>query len=69
MMCATDYNGACEGDSGGPLVVQNTEYGDRYVLVGIVSWGKGCGKANRLGVYTNVLGHLIWVKSTCGIQD
>ena len=65
MMCATDYNGACEGDSGGPLVVQNRQYGDRYVLAGIVSWGTGCGTAKKLGVYTSVLSHLDWIMSTC----
>ena len=69
MMCATDYNGACEGDSGGPLVVQNRQYGDRYVLAGIVSWGIGCGKAKKLGVYTSVLSHLDWIKNTCGIEN
>ena len=68
MMCATDYNGACRGDSGGPLVVQNRQYGDRYVLAGIVSWGTGCGKANKLGVYTSLLSHVDWVKNTCGIR-
>lgn len=67
MMCATDYNGACEGDSGGPLVVQNPQYGNRYVLAGIVSWGEGCGKKKKLGVYTRVLSHLDWIKDTCGI--
>ena len=67
MICATDYNGACEGDSGGPLVVKNGEYGGRYVLAGIVSWGIGCGDVTKLGVYTNVLSHLEWIKNTCGI--
>ena len=68
MMCATDYNGACEGDSGGPLVFKNSGYGDRHVLGGIVSWGTGCGKANNLGIYTSVLNHVNWVKNACGIQ-
>ena len=68
MMCATDYNGACEGDSGGPLVVKNGEYGGRYVLAGIVSWGTGCGEEKKLGVYTHVFSHLEWIKNTCGIQ-
>ena len=53
MMCATDYNGVCEGDSGEPLVVENT--------VIFMCWGTGCGKANKLGIDTNVLGHLNWV--------
>ena len=67
MRCATEYNGACEGDSGGPLVVQNLKNGGRYVLAGVVSWGIGCGNAKTLGVYTDVLHHLSWIKSKCGL--
>ena len=69
MMCATDNNGACEENSGGPLVVKNRQYGDRYVLAGIASWGIGCGEANQLGVYTSVLSHVDWVKKTCEIHN
>ena len=69
MMCVADNNGACEGNSGGPLVVKNRQYGDRYVLAGIASWGIDCGEANQLGVYTSVLSHVDWVKNTCGIHN
>lgn len=54
MLCAGYEHGGpdtCSGDSGGPLVCY---HGNRWVLVGIASWGEGCSRRRRPGVYTNV---------------
>ncbi|XP_055589061.1 trypsin-2-like [Uranotaenia lowii] len=46
--------GACYGDSGGPLVVEGK-------LVGVVSWGFGCGLRGFPGVYGNVAAAYDWI--------
>ncbi|MCX5143405.1 MULTISPECIES: trypsin-like serine protease [unclassified Streptomyces] len=58
MLCAGEPEGgydACQGDSGGPLVAQGR-------LVGLVSWGSGCGRAGSPGVYTRISAAIEWMK-------
>ena len=69
MFCAGYHNGslgdACQGDSGGPLAMENSRTpGDddqRWVLAGVVSWGAGCGRIGKYGVYTKVSAFTRWI--------
>lgn len=60
MLCAGDgLTDSCQGDSGGPMVAEDR--GTRY-LAGVVSWGDGCGRAKKYGVYTRASSFTAWVK-------
>jgi secreted trypsin-like serine protease len=42
----------CQGDSGGPMFRRDAS--NAWIQVGIVSWGDGCARRNKPGVYTQV---------------
>ena len=48
---ANESKDSCSGDSGGPMT---RTQGRERVLVGLVSWGVGCGIKGRPGLYANV---------------
>uniref|UniRef100_A0A8D3CVQ2 trypsin n=1 Tax=Scophthalmus maximus TaxID=52904 RepID=A0A8D3CVQ2_SCOMX len=62
MICAGLYGcvDACQGDSGGPL---SCEREDVSFLYGIISWGEGCGRSGKPGVYTKVVNYIDWINS------
>ncbi|XP_072255905.1 tissue-type plasminogen activator [Pyxicephalus adspersus] len=68
MLCAGDtrnQDDACQGDSGGPLVCL---VNDRMHLFGIVSWGEGCGRKGKPGVYTKVTQYIDWIEQHTDIR-
>ena len=67
MLCAGHLDNhtadTCDGDSGGPLFMEPPGPQTEAVLVGITSWGYGCGLHGYPGVYTEVAVFRSWVLS------
>ncbi|XP_063866687.1 trypsin-1-like [Scylla paramamosain] len=62
MFCAGYINGgtdSCHGDSGGGLMWEGSD--GKMDVVGVVSWGQGCGRHGYPGVYTRVTRYLDWI--------
>jgi len=54
---------SCQGDSGGPAVWADGD-DNRAYIVGVVSWGIGCGNQGYPGVYARVTSYLDWIRAT-----
>nr|XP_027216366.1 phenoloxidase-activating factor 2-like [Penaeus vannamei] len=54
----------CTGDGGSPLVCPMPGDPSRYVQVGVVAWGLGCGQAGMPGVYASVSQASEWIMNT-----
>jgi hypothetical protein len=66
LICAgSGESDSCGGDSGGPLFCKRTGSPGvpTYVIIGIVSWGDGCGVKGQYGYYTNVKMLMGWINT------
>ncbi|XP_045192577.2 complement factor B-like [Mercenaria mercenaria] len=56
---------SCEGDSGGPFVVRHPLNENKYIQIGIVSFGFGCKEEGKFGFYTKLTEELLtWIDDT-----
>ena len=61
-MCAGDVDkDSCQGDSGGPLIERLDD--GSFRLIGVTSYGEGCGQPLKFGVYTRVSKYIEWINA------
>uniref|UniRef100_A0A8C3U527 Peptidase S1 domain-containing protein n=1 Tax=Catharus ustulatus TaxID=91951 RepID=A0A8C3U527_CATUS len=64
-LCAGTWAGgtdSCQGDSGGPLACYHPDT-DKFFLVGIASFGVGCGRPRYPGIYVRLSQYRTWIKA------
>uniref|UniRef100_A0A672V8P6 Peptidase S1 domain-containing protein n=1 Tax=Strigops habroptila TaxID=2489341 RepID=A0A672V8P6_STRHB len=71
MICAGSRWGGtdtCQGDSGGPLACYHPPT-NRYYLMGIASFGVGCGQPRFPGIYVRLSQYRRWIKSELQLNN
>ncbi|XP_018055216.1 PREDICTED: serine protease snake-like isoform X2 [Atta colombica] len=63
MICAGGIKDTCQGDSGGPLQIVHPKSECLFQLIGITSFGQGCGMIDIPGVYIRVSHYLSWIEN------
>lgn len=65
MFCAGYARGkmdSCAGDSGGPLLCRDLRKPDHpWTIFGITSFGEGCGKRGKFGIYARLSNYVRWI--------
>ncbi|EFN72139.1 Coagulation factor X [Camponotus floridanus] len=65
MFCAGYRRGkmdSCAGDSGGPLLCKDPRKPDHpWTIFGITSFGEGCGKRGKFGIYARLSNYVRWI--------
>ena len=72
MICVGDLidggEDACQGDSGGPLAVRSP-IDNRWLLIGVTSWGYGCANVNYPGIWSRVSSVYDWIDNNASISQ
>ncbi|XP_058802251.1 transmembrane protease serine 7-like [Phymastichus coffea] len=73
MFCAGYRSGrmdSCAGDSGGPLLCRDPEKTEHpWTIFGITSFGEGCGKRGKYGIYARLSNYVHWINKVIKQTD